>query len=209
MRASSAFSMYGLVTSRSALAAESWAAIFATRVLRWTCTARYHSEATTPNAPMACAMALIASQFIRCRSCESLRLVRDLQHNLAERVMGLDLLMRFSRFRQWKSLRNRRHYLFCLDQLRKLFEDFCLGMRTQSSAADAALDAFSLVRIIRDRNDDAAFFDHAVGATERVGADTIENNIDIPDHVFKFRRRVIDRLIDFKLLEQILVRRLR
>src|SRR5256886_12451230 len=80
-------------------------------------------------------------------------------------------------------------------------------MRTQSRAADAMLGAFRLVGLIRNRNEDPAFFHGAVGATERVGADTIENNIDILDHVFKFRRRVIDRLIDSKLLEQILVRR--
>src|SRR5437588_7620672 len=97
MRASSAFSMYGLVTSRSALAAESCAAIFATRVLRWTCTPRYHSDATTPNAPIACAMALIASQFIRCRSCELLWLVRDLQNNFTAGVTGRGLLLRFDR----------------------------------------------------------------------------------------------------------------
>src|SRR5439155_3694522 len=106
MRASSAFSMYGLVTSRSALAAESWAAIFATRVLRWTCTARYQSDATTPNAPIAWAIALIASQLIGCRSCESLRLVRDFQHNFTASVPGRGLLLGFDRIGERKSLRD-------------------------------------------------------------------------------------------------------
>src|SRR5438128_5233315 len=111
MRASSAFSMYGLVTSRSALAAESCAAIFATRVLRCTCTPRYHNEATTPKAPIACAIALIASQFIRClprRRSEpdwhfgeggsiflkkrfSFLLVRDLENNFASGMTRRDV----------------------------------------------------------------------------------------------------------------------
>src|SRR5438445_9984159 len=111
--------MYGLVTSRSALAAESCAAIFATRVLRCTCTPRYHNEATTPKAPIACAIALIASQFIQCLSRRRSEpdwhfgeggsiflkkrfsfLVRDLENDFTEGVMGLDLLVRFVRVGQ-------------------------------------------------------------------------------------------------------------
>src|SRR6266487_4562031 len=64
MRSSSAFSIKGLVTSRSAVAAASWVASLATRVLRWTCTARYNTDNTTAIEPTNCEIALIASQFI-------------------------------------------------------------------------------------------------------------------------------------------------
>src|ERR1700693_1856833 len=113
MRASSAFSMYGLVTSRSALAAEACAAIFATRVLRWTCTARYHNEATTPNAPIACAIALIASQFmfflisdLRSPTSVLCRFVTNLQHYLPAGMTRIGLCLGFVCVRQRKSFRN-------------------------------------------------------------------------------------------------------
>ena len=64
MRSTSAFSMKGLVTSRRAVAAASCVASLATRVLRWTCTARYNTDKTTAIDPTNCEMALIASQFI-------------------------------------------------------------------------------------------------------------------------------------------------
>src|SRR4029077_19460931 len=108
--------------------------------------------------------------------------------------------------RQWKSLRHNWRNLLGLDQSGQLFEDFCIGMRPQSGAADAVLGTLGLVRLIRYRNDDAAFFYDAVGTTERIRTDTIENNIDILQDVFEFCRRVIDRLIDSELLEQILMR---
>src|SRR5436190_18035365 len=68
IRPSSAFSLNCLVTSRSALVAASWAVSFAIRVLRWTWAARYQSEATTANELISCAVALIASQLIACRT---------------------------------------------------------------------------------------------------------------------------------------------
>src|ERR1044071_995091 len=64
IRSTSAFSMKGLVTSRRAVAAASWVASLATRVLRWTWTARYNTDKTTAIEPTNCETALIASQFI-------------------------------------------------------------------------------------------------------------------------------------------------
>src|SRR5215212_6232176 len=64
MRASSAFSMNGFVTSRKAAAAASIAATRATRVLLRSCTARYRTEMTTAIEPTNCDTALTASQFI-------------------------------------------------------------------------------------------------------------------------------------------------
>src|ERR1700704_6962312 len=64
MRSSSAFSINGLVTSRRAVAAASWVASLATRVLRCTCNARYNTDKTTAIEPTNCEIALIASQFI-------------------------------------------------------------------------------------------------------------------------------------------------
>src|SRR5262245_11624207 len=55
--------MNGLVTSRSAVDAASCMASLATRVLWYTCTARYNTDKTTASEPINCEMALIASQF--------------------------------------------------------------------------------------------------------------------------------------------------
>src|SRR5881227_827303 len=54
IRSSSAFSMKGAVTSRKAVAAASCVASLATRVLRWTCTARYNTDKTTAIEPTSC-----------------------------------------------------------------------------------------------------------------------------------------------------------
>src|SRR5436305_1014206 len=122
MRASSAFSMYGLVTSRSALAAESCAAIFATRVLRCTCTPRYQSEATTPNAPIACAIALIASQFIwpltallRPATSRLLWFVANLQDDFPAGMTEVRFRLRFTRIGQRKSFGNDDFYFSLID----------------------------------------------------------------------------------------------
>src|ERR1700744_5495059 len=80
-------------------------------------------------------------------------------------------------------------------------------MRSHPRASDAMLRALSLVRLVRDRNNRAALFYDAVGATERVGAHAVQHHIDIFDYVLEFRGCVIDCLIDTELLERRLMRR--
>src|SRR5438270_4025577 len=206
MRASSAFSMYGLVTSRNALAAESCAAIFATRVLRWTCTARYHNEATTPNAPIACAIALIPSQFIRCRCCESLRLVRDFQHNFTASVSSRGLLLRFDRVGERKSLRDDDPDFFCIDQFSDLSQLFGVRFHRNRFSADPALVELGLINIGDESRNEAAFFHDTVRSSQGIAADRVQYNIDILRDVFEFLCLVIDRDIGAEFLEQILVR---
>src|SRR5438552_13125282 len=78
-------------------------------------------------------------------------------------------------------------------------------MSAHSGSVDPVLGTVRLVRFVRDRNNDAAFFHDAVGASERVRADTVKDNIDILHDVLKLCRFVIDRLIDSELLERILM----
>src|SRR6266568_2127779 len=134
------------------------------------------------------------------------RLVSYPQHNLAARVTRLYLLMRLGSIRQWESLRHDWGDFVRLDQLRQLIEHVCIGMRHHSGTANCAFLAFGRIRVARNRNDRAAFLHHAVRRRECICTNTVQNNIDILYHVLELRRRVIDGLIDAKLLQHILVR---
>ncbi len=123
-------------------------------------------------------------------------------------MAGFDLLVRFARFGQRKSLRNDRRHLSRFDQFGQFFENFRIRMRAHSRTGDAVLGAFSLVRLVCDRNDAASFFHDTIRARQNVGAaHAIEHKIDVLDHVLELRRGVINRLIDPELLQRILVLR--
>ena len=74
-------------------------------------------------------------------------------------------------------------------------------------AAETVPVELGFIGVAGDGDDEAAFFHHAVGARHRIGACPFQDDVDILDHIFEFRFRVIDRLIDAELFEQILVRR--
>jgi hypothetical protein len=120
--------------------------------------------------------------------------------------MGRDLFLRLRRFGEWPGLRYNWGNLFRFDQPRKLFQDFRLRGGAHRCAPYPMCGERCRIRIVHNRDNDAALPYRAIGALERVLTHRIQNNIDILSHVFELCLGVINRDIGTKLLKKFLIR---